>query len=114
MPTIKDASGTILPEMAGAQANPTSTLTLSSLTTARSANTLIANSQTAGSVSVPSLSLPQGNTAGMIPRLRLSVNDPTSTAWGGVGVQVDLWSAPPSFNNGDGSGHILCGVQRVF
>jgi hypothetical protein len=37
----------------------------------------------------------------MIPRLRLSTNDATSTAWGGKSIQVDLWTAAPTFTNGD-------------
>ena len=81
--------------------NPTSTLTLTSATTAYTAGNLIASSATAGSVAVPSFSIP--NTAGgfYAPRLRLSTNDATSTAWGGVIVQIDLWSAAPTFTNGD-------------
>jgi hypothetical protein len=85
----------------GAITNPTTTLTLPSATTAYTAGNLIANSGTAGSVVVPSFAI--GNSAGgaIIPRLRLSSNDATSTAWGSATIQVDLWSAAPTFTNGD-------------
>ncbi len=95
-----DPSGTIVQQIAGVESNPTSTLTLTSATTARSANTLVANNATAGSIVVPSLTLT--NPGALIPRLRLSINDATSTAWGAVSVQIDLWSAAPTFTNGDG------------
>ena len=39
--------------------------------------------------------------------MRLSINDATSTAWGGVGVQIDLWSAAPTFGAGDRAGWSL-------
>ncbi|MGA2492053.1 MAG: hypothetical protein ABSF67_03780 [Roseiarcus sp.] len=82
-------------------ANPTSTLTLPSATTAYSPGTLIANSATAGSVADPSFSIPVAAGAASIPRLRLSTNDATSTAWGSATVQVDLWVAAPTWTNGD-------------
>ena len=68
-------------------ATPTSTLTLTSATTAYSSGQLIANNATAGSVVVPSVTLPLSNL--FSPRVRLSINDSTSTARGGVGVQID-------------------------
>jgi len=82
-----------------APTNNASTLTLPSTTTAYSANTLAASSATAGSVAVPSVTLANG--AGAITGLRLSSNDSTSTAYGGQTVQVDLWTAAPTFTNGD-------------
>jgi hypothetical protein len=82
--------------------NPTSTLTLTSATTAYTAGQLIANNSTAGSVVVPSFAYSNIiGSAAIIPRLRLSTNDTTSTAWGGQTIQVDLWSAAPTFSNGD-------------
>lgn len=81
--------------------NPTSTLALPSTTTAYSANQLIANSATAGSVVVPSFAIATSAGSAAISRLRLSTNDSTSTAWPAVGVQVDLWLAAPTFTNGD-------------
>jgi hypothetical protein len=81
--------------------NPTSTLTLPSTTTAYAAGQLIANSATAGSVVVPSFSIANSGGGAAIPRLRLSTNDTTSTAWGAVNIQIDLWSAAPTFTNGD-------------
>jgi hypothetical protein len=81
--------------------NPTSTLILTSATTAYTAGQFIASSATAGSVVVPSFAI--ANTAGgaTIPRVRLSINDTTSTAWPAVSINVDLWSNAPTFTNGD-------------
>lgn len=81
--------------------NPTSTLTLTATTTAYSANQLIASSATAGSVVVPSFNIANSGGGASIPRVRLTTNDATATAWGGVQVEVDLWSAAPTFTNGD-------------
>lgn len=98
-----DPSGNCLYNFGNSAAitNPTSTLTLPSTTTAYATNELVANSATAGSVVVPSFSIP--NTAGgfYAPRLRLTTNDSTSTGWPGVQVQTDLWTAAPTFTNGD-------------
>ena len=81
--------------------SPTSTLTLPTTTTAYSAGQLIASSATAGSVVVPSFALPVSAGGAVIPRIRLYSNDPTSTAWPAIGIQADLWSAAPTFTNGD-------------
>lgn len=48
---------------------------------------------------MPSFSMT--NTAGIISRLRLTSNDTTSTSWGAQTITVDLWSAAPTFTNGD-------------
>ncbi len=80
-------------------ANPTSTLQMTSGTSAYTTGQLIASSGTAGSIVVPSLVLP--NTTAVISRVRLTNNDTTSTAWPAKVVTVDLWSAAPTFTNGD-------------
>jgi hypothetical protein len=79
-----------------------STLTLPSATaTAYSAGQLIANSPTAASVVVPFFTIPAGYKSALIARVRLDTNDPTSTAWPSVAINVDLWSCAPTFTNGD-------------
>lgn len=98
---VYDVNGNPVNKVGSAVSNPTSTLTLTSSTTAYSSGQLVASSATAGSVVVPSFSLPKNNVSALIPRLRLSTNDTTSTAWGAVGLQIDLWSAAPTFTNGD-------------
>lgn len=98
--THTDTAGTIIQATASSVSNPTSSLTMTSGTAAYTAGQLIANSATAGSVTVPSFLLLSPGSA-LIQRLRLSTNDATSTAWGGVSIQVDLWSAAPTFTNGD-------------
>lgn len=85
----------------GSVTNPTSTLTMTSSTTAYSANQLIASSATAGSIVNPSFSILNAAGGAAIPRVRLSSNDTTSTAWAGVTLQVDLWTASPTWTNGD-------------
>ena len=99
--TSGGAGGTVTSTSSGAGTNPTSTLTLPSTTTAYSAGQLIASSATAGSIVVPSFAIANSGGSAQIPRLRLSTNDTTSTSWGGVQVQVDLWSASPTWTNGD-------------
>lgn len=81
--------------------NPTSTLTLTSATTAYTAGQLIANNATAGSITVPSFAIANSAGGALISRLRLTTNDNTTTAWPNVVVQVDLWLAAPTFSTGD-------------
>jgi hypothetical protein len=50
---------------------------------------------------VSTLALTSSTLGGAIERLRLQSTDPTSTAWAGASVQIDLWSAPPTWTNGD-------------
>jgi hypothetical protein len=96
---IAPAGAQVFPGGGGAPpTNPTSSLTLTSATTAYAAGQLIANNATAASVVVPSFTLPA---AVIVPRVRIAINDATSTAWGGVGIRIDLWSAAPTFANGD-------------
>ena len=82
--------------------NPTSTLTLPSTTTAYTAGTLICTSATVATcnTALQSQYLTIGNSAGgaKISRMRLTTNDATSTAWGAQTIQIDLWSAFPTFS----------------
>lgn len=95
VPTGRDAEAAL-------PSNPVSTLTLPNSTSARSAGTLIANSATAAQVVPSQFSIQDTGTNAIIPRVDLSINDPTSTAWGGVTIYIDLWLVSPTFNNGDG------------
>ena len=76
-----------------------STLSLTSSTTAYTSGQLVANNGTAGSITNPSFSMPSAG--GAITRLRLFTTDTLSTAWASASVQVDLWSAAPTWTNGD-------------
>lgn len=97
----------------GSVSNPSSPLTLTSTTTAYTANKLIANNATAASVVVPQIVSSAGSGGWVIPRVRLDTNDATSTAWGGQTIQVDLWNAAPTFQNGDrGAWSILTGSDN--
>jgi hypothetical protein len=88
--------------ISGTATNPTTgAYTLTSTTTAYTAGQLIANNGAAGSVTNPSFSIANSAGGAAIPRLRLISNDTTSTAWAAQTVQVDLWSAAPTWTNGD-------------
>ena len=76
-----------------------STLSLTSSTTAYTSGQLVANNGTAGSITNPSFSMPA--LGGAITRLRLYTTDTLSTAWASASVQIDLWSAAPTWTNGD-------------
>lgn len=76
-----------------------STLSLTSTTTAYTAGQLVASSATAGSIVNPSFTMP--TLGGAIPRLRVQTTDTTSTAWASASIQIDLWSAAPTWTNGD-------------
>lgn len=85
---------------------PTSVLTRPANTTAYSAGNLIASSTTAGSVVVPSFTAtPNAQGHGSIKRLRLTTNKTSGMA--GIQVNVDLWSAAPTFTNGDGGAYAV-------
>jgi hypothetical protein len=83
--------------------NPTSTLTRPANTTAYAANQLIGSSTTAGSVVVPSFAIATTAGGAIVPRLRLQTN--VTTGWQGISIQVDLWTAAPTFTNGDGGAY---------
>ena len=65
-------------------------------------NSLIASSATAGSVVVPSFAIATSAGGAILPRLRLRTN--ATSGWGGAGVSlsINLWSAAPTYTNGDG------------
>jgi hypothetical protein len=79
--------------------NPTSTLTRPANTTAYVANAIIANNTSGASVVVPSFAIQNSAGGASIPRLRLSTN--VTTGWGGVSININLWTAAPTFTNGD-------------
>ena len=87
--------------VSGSVTNPTSTLTLPSTTTAYTVGQLMCTSATVATcnTALTSQFFSIANTAGAvsIPRLRLTTNDATSTAWGTQTIQIDLWSAAPTF-----------------
>lgn len=87
--------------VSGVSTNPTSTLTMTSATTAYTSGQLIATSATAGSVVVPSFAIANSAGGAAIYRVRLDTNDTTSTAWGGQTINMDLWTTAPTFTNGD-------------
>jgi hypothetical protein len=87
----------------GAITNPTSTLTRPANTTAYAANQLIASSTTAASVVVPSFAIAISAGGAINARLRLRTN--AMSGWGGVNLSINLWSAAPTYTNGDGGAY---------
>ena len=81
-------------------ANPQSTLQMTSATTQYTAGWLVASNATAGSVVVPSFTIGNVQGAALIPRVRLYSSD-TANTWGAQTLTVDLWTAAPTFTNGD-------------
>lgn len=80
------------------QALAASTMTLPGATTAYTAGQLISNNP----VVPPSFAVTNQLSNGSgLARVRLSVNDATSTAWGAQQIQVDLWTSSPTFSTGD-------------
>ena len=60
---------------------------------------LVASSATAASVVVPSFNLPEASGA-VIPQITLSTD--ATSGWGGTVLLVTLWTAAPTYTNGDG------------
>lgn len=82
---------------------PTSTLTRPANTTAYAQNDLIASSTTAGSIVVPSLTITFGEY--VVGRLRLATN--VTTGWDGATLRVRLWTAAPTYTNGDNGAYAV-------
>jgi len=81
--------------------NPSSTLTRPANATAYAQNELVASSTTAGSVAVPSVAMSgTAGVSGSVRRARL--NTSATSGWGAVALRMDLWTAAPTFTNGDG------------
>lgn len=101
LPAGTNALGSVLTPITGVATNPTATLALPSTTSAYTAGWLICSSATVATCNsaIAANPLAIANTAGavIIPRLRLSTNDATSTAWATQTITVDLWSAAPTF-----------------
>jgi hypothetical protein len=102
---MKQAGGSVTSLSSGAITNPTSILTRPANTTPYAANQLIASSTTAGLVVVPWFAIATGAGGAILPRVRLSTN--AMTGWGGVTLSVCLWSAAPTYTNGDGGAYAV-------
>jgi len=89
----------------GAITNPTSTLTRPANTTAYAANDLIASSATAGSIVVPSFAIATNAGGAILHRLRLRTN--AGSGWNGVTLAINLWSAAPTYTNGDNGAYAV-------
>jgi hypothetical protein len=87
----------------GAITNPTSILTRPANTTAYASGQLIADNVTAGSIGSHSFAISTSAGGAIIPRLRLRTN--ATSGWGGVNVSINLWSAAPTYTNGDGGAY---------
>lgn len=99
LPIISLSSGSIT--------NPVATFARPANTTAYAVGNLIANSTTAGLIAVPSFSILTTAGGAIIPRIRVLTN--VSTGWNGVNLSINLWSASPTYTNGDGGAYAPSG-----
>jgi hypothetical protein len=105
VPLHVDTNGSLF-VAAGVTSNPSSPLTRPADTTAYAANDLIASNTTAGSVVVPSFTAMRVAAGGAsIAKLRLLSNHTANL--GSVGVKVRLWSAAPTYTNGDNGAYAV-------
>lgn len=112
--TGSNTIGSVNTPTAGTLTNPSSSITRPANTTAYAQNNLVASSVTAGSVVVPSFSA--ASSGGAIPRVRLSTNK--TSGWDAAVIRVRLWSAAPTYTNGDGGAYAVAtggaGLLAVF
>jgi hypothetical protein len=104
LPTALTGAGGL--RVGGSTANPSSTLTRPSDTTAYAVGDLVASSTTAGSVSVPNVAAAAASAgSGSIRRLRLYTNK--TSGMDGISFVVELWTAAPTFSNGDNGAYAV-------
>lgn len=104
-PLPATVSGTVSASVNSILTNPTSTLTRPANTTAYAVGDVISSNTTAGSVVVPSFAIANSAGAAIIPRLRLSSN--VTTGWSAISLQVNLWTAAPTYTNGDNGAYAV-------
>lgn len=80
---------------------PTSTLALPSTTTAYAAGSLMCTSATVATcnTALSSQTIAIANSAGAmdVERVEVSINDNVATGWNSTQIQIDFWSAAPTF-----------------
>lgn len=75
-------------------------------TTAYASGDLIANSTTAGSVVLPTCVVARfAAGSGLLTRFRLYTN--VTTGWGSAVITINLWSAQPTYTNGDNGAYAV-------
>ena len=80
-----------------------STLQLPSTTTAYTVGQFMATNSNGTLISVPSFSIQSfNNTEVLIQGGHLSINDAAASTWNAQTVQIDLWTAKPTFTSGNG------------
>ena len=103
--TATISGGNITATNSASITNPSNTLATPALATAYGAATLICTSATAATCNTALASqyfqIANNNGGAYISRMRLSNNDTTSTSWGSASINIDLWTAAPTFTNGD-------------
>lgn len=96
-----------LPTSPSTVATPTtSALTRPNDTTAYSQNDLVANSTTAGSVSYPTLTI-QANSGRPVRIWRFRLRTDKTSGWDATTFTVRLWSAAPTYTNGDNGAYAI-------
>lgn len=105
--TVALAAGTaFIGSIGGVTANPSQTFTRPADTTAYAANDLVANATAAGSVAYGTIAAARiSGGSFQIDRLRLTTNHTTGLA--SKNVRVRLWTAAPTYTNGDNGGYVV-------
>ncbi|MGB6176254.1 MAG: hypothetical protein WBF43_07935 [Methylocella sp.] len=102
---MQQTGGSVTSLSSGAITNPASVLTRPANTTAYATNQLIASSTAAGSIAVPSFQIASNSGGVILSRLRLETN--VAAGWNGINLSVNLWSATPTYTNGDGASYAV-------
>lgn len=104
IPAGTNLIGSVTSTLNSALTAPTSTLTRPSNTTPYTGTLatpqLVASSVTAGSVVVPTFAIANSGGHAVIPLINLTTT--ATTGWNGVGLIITLWTAAPTYTNGDG------------
>ena len=91
--------------VSAALTNPSSSLATPASATAYTAGQLVCTSATAATCNTALASeyftIPNAAGGFVATRMRLANSDTTATSYGGVVMQIDLWSAAPTMANGD-------------
>jgi hypothetical protein len=96
--------------LGGAAINSTSTGTAVTATLTYAAAELIGSATASGSVVVPSFAIQTTSGGAIISRLRLVTN--ATSGWGNVQLSINLWTAPPTYTNGDGGAYAATGASN--
>lgn len=111
-PFVYDGTGMSVVNRSRMLASTASILTRPADTTPYAAGDLVASATVAGSVTVPNFAPIIGFASGAIPRMLLKSLNSNSLA--NVGATVRLWSAAPTYTNGDNGAYAVATGTMAF